>query len=375
MSDSFSGYKRRYIGGATADSVKFLQRFAPSVNQDAATKKYVDDAAAASNPPGGADTNVQYNDNGSFGGDAGFVFDSGTGTATATNIIASGDLDAAAVTASNDLDCVGVSVTSTVSAPTIDVSTLNAGSVSCTNYNSTTITLTGTGSAPAINTSTNTSTANLVVTDSLLVGSGTADASALVTANSTTRGFRFPPVTTAAREAIASPAAGLTVFDTDVDSLMVFNGTNWVFGSRKEPTSAIMATMSTGVGQTGVTAGTVVVFFIQQFAQGSAISYNTTTGVFSLTGGRRYRLAASAQLINASNNAEFAWAISGGAVIGSGQRSYLTPVNLASNVSSGGSEDILYSPVSDTDVVYRCIAASAAVDIRSGSHCIVHEVL
>lgn len=378
MSDSFSGYKRRYIGGATADSVKFLQRFSPSVNEDAATKKYVDDTAAGSGSvPGGADTNVQYNDGGVFGGDSNFTFDSGSETVTATNITASSDLNASVITAMNDINTVGVAATSTVSSPTIDVNTLNTGSVSCTNYNSTTITLTGTATGVDMNTAADSSATNLVVTDSLLVGSGTTDASAIVTANSTTRAPVIPPMTTATREAIAAPAAGLMVYDTDNNALMVFDGTFWVYASRREPTSVVHATMSTSVGQTGVSANTVIVFPIINFSQGSAISYDTGTGVFSLQGGRRYRLTAAMAFNNATVYGEFAWAVNGGAEIGVGQRLFLVNTeNAINNQSSGCAIDLVYAPVSNTDVVMKCvITGGGSVEIRSGSHCVVHEII
>ena len=47
----------------------------PTANQDAATKKYVDDNSAT---PGGADTNVQYNNSGDLGGGAGMTFNKAT---------------------------------------------------------------------------------------------------------------------------------------------------------------------------------------------------------------------------------------------------------------------------------------------------------
>jgi uncharacterized protein (TIGR02145 family) len=44
---------------------------------------------------------------------------------------------------------------------------------------------------------------------------------------STTQGFLFPHMTTAQRDAIASPAAGLTMYNTTVNCLQSWNGTLW----------------------------------------------------------------------------------------------------------------------------------------------------
>ncbi|MES2776950.1 MAG: tail fiber domain-containing protein [Bacteroidota bacterium] len=52
-------------------------------------------------------------------------------------------------------------------------------------------------------------------------------ASALLDVSSTTKGILAPRVTTAQRTAIASPAQGLLVYDTNVNGFMYYNGTSW----------------------------------------------------------------------------------------------------------------------------------------------------
>jgi len=60
------------------------------------------------------------------------------------------------------------------------------------------------------------------------VGIGaTANASAILDAQSTTKGVRMPNMTTTQKNAIASPAAGLIVFDTTLAKLSVYSGTAW----------------------------------------------------------------------------------------------------------------------------------------------------
>ena len=62
------------------------------------------------------------------------------------------------------------------------------------------------------------------------VGIGTsapANASAMLEVMSTTKGVRFPNMTTTQKNAIATPAAGLVVFDTTLSKLCVYSGAAW----------------------------------------------------------------------------------------------------------------------------------------------------
>jgi hypothetical protein len=60
------------------------------------------------------------------------------------------------------------------------------------------------------------------------VGIGaTPNASAILDAQSTTKGVRFPNMTTTQKTAISSPAAGLVVFDTTLAKLCVYSGAAW----------------------------------------------------------------------------------------------------------------------------------------------------
>ena len=55
----------------------------------------------------------------------------------------------------------------------------------------------------------------------------TPDASAILDAQSTTKGVRLPNMTTTQKNAISSPAAGLLVFDTALAKLCVYTGASW----------------------------------------------------------------------------------------------------------------------------------------------------
>jgi hypothetical protein len=69
------------------------------------------------------------------------------------------------------------------------------------------------------------STRNVVVQNG---GTFTDTASAQLSINSTTRGFLPPRMTTTQKNAIASPATGLMVYDTTLNLISVYNGTMWI---------------------------------------------------------------------------------------------------------------------------------------------------
>jgi hypothetical protein len=62
----------------------------------------------------------------------------------------------------------------------------------------------------------------------LIIGGTTNNASAKLQIDSTTQGFLPPRMTTAQKNAIATPAAGLMVYDTDLNQMSYYNGTTWV---------------------------------------------------------------------------------------------------------------------------------------------------
>jgi len=60
-----------------------------------------------------------------------------------------------------------------------------------------------------------------------LIGTSTNVASAIVNVESTTQGFLPPRMTTTQKNAIATPAAGLMVYDTTLNLMALYNGTIW----------------------------------------------------------------------------------------------------------------------------------------------------
>lgn len=61
----------------------------------------------------------------------------------------------------------------------------------------------------------------------LTIGTTTPDAAAKVQINSTTQGFLPPRMTTTQRNAIATPPAGLMIYNTSTNKLNFYNGTAW----------------------------------------------------------------------------------------------------------------------------------------------------
>jgi hypothetical protein len=59
------------------------------------------------------------------------------------------------------------------------------------------------------------------------IGTGTPASCAIVDVTSTTLGFKFPVMTTTQKNAIASPVAGLVVFDSTLAKLCVYSGSAW----------------------------------------------------------------------------------------------------------------------------------------------------
>jgi hypothetical protein len=66
------------------------------------------------------------------------------------------------------------------------------------------------------------------LTGSVLIGTTYSfAASAVLKIDSTTQGFLPPRMTTTQKNAIASPATGLMVYDTTLNLMALYNGTTW----------------------------------------------------------------------------------------------------------------------------------------------------
>jgi hypothetical protein len=68
----------------------------------------------------------------------------------------------------------------------------------------------------------------LAQTENVGIGTTTPDNSALLELFSTSRGFLVPRMTTAQRDAIASPATGLLIYNSDNQRFEYYNGSQWI---------------------------------------------------------------------------------------------------------------------------------------------------
>jgi len=62
---------------------------------------------------------------------------------------------------------------------------------------------------------------------------GTPNANAILDVTSTTRAFMPPRMTTAQKNSVASPTAGMVVYDTDMKGISFYNGTAWTTANNK----------------------------------------------------------------------------------------------------------------------------------------------
>lgn len=63
--------------------------------------------------------------------------------------------------------------------------------------------------------------------DRVGIGNVPNEASAVLSVNSTTKGFAPPRMTTTQRNAISTPGAGLMIYNTSTNKLQVYNGSTW----------------------------------------------------------------------------------------------------------------------------------------------------
>ena len=135
-----------------------------------------------------------------------------------------------------------------------------------------------------------------------------ATASAVLEVTSTTRGFLPPRMTSAQRDAISSPATGLTVYQTTNNYLSLYNGTNWQNILSPNSAGNVLIGTTTDAGYKLDVNGTVrlsTIYFNSVATTGnisatsSSLEFNAPTsfGVFNFNcsgGGRRVSINGTA---------------------------------------------------------------------------------
>ncbi len=123
------------------------------------------------------------------------------------------------------------------------------------------------------------------------VGTNTPNTSAKLEVASTTQGFLPPRMTTVERDAIASPAPGLTIYNTSVNCLQWWNGTIWFDGCGNNSIVGSITALNCGSATNNgtLTSGTAAsgVNSVVPYIGGNGGSHNgqtvTSTGVIGLT--------------------------------------------------------------------------------------------
>ncbi|MBU0765805.1 MAG: H-type lectin domain-containing protein [Bacteroidetes bacterium] len=139
---------------------------------------------------------------------------------------------------------------------------------------------------------------NVAITDD---NSYTAHTSAMLDVKSTTKGFLAPRVTTAQRNAIASPATGLLVFDTSLGRYYYYGGSQWIdlsSGSASGPywsysSPNIYMTTSTNYLGLGTSSPLHKLHLLQNVAttdgtDGNFIDIQNTSGSYGVMSGIRF---------------------------------------------------------------------------------------
>lgn len=175
------------------------------------------------------------------------------------------------------------------------------------------------------------------------VGTATPAASSLLDLTSTTKGFAPPRMTKAQRDAIASPVAGLFVFNTTDATLDYYNGANWL--SLNGSAKYIKLKMS---GYQTVINGSIIAFDAVATSSGMSRSGN---GV-ALKAGVTYRIESSIDITNTTVNNYLGYALNNGTT-NIGAVAYTSAPNGGGAIYYGFKSGILeiYKPAVD-QVVY-----------------------
>lgn len=204
-------------------------------------------------------------------GETVFSADPATGN---TSVLANNDVY---LTAQDDVAATGDNITLTANGVGGDV-TLNAADR---------IVTVSTGNRQEVvggdSTETVTGSKTFTVTGGVGIG-GVPHASALLDLQSTSKGFGVVSMTTAQRNAMSSPRAGLAVYDSTLGQFVYYNGVTWVVGFYLRANNTSGQSIPDAAVATVVTNWTVV--------EDTAAGLNATTGIYTMPAARRVVVAA-----------------------------------------------------------------------------------
>ena len=149
-----------------------------------------------------------------------------TGGTTAVTIDASQNVGIGTSSPAAKLDVIGTQWVRGGTA-TGAIAIINADATSGANGISLSASFVAGGYGPIVFNTSNAEAMRISAAGSVGIGTTAPNASAILDAQSTTKGVRFPNMTTTQKTAISSPAAGLVVFDTTLAKLCVYSGAAW----------------------------------------------------------------------------------------------------------------------------------------------------
>ena len=189
------------------------------------------------------------------------------------------------------------------------------------------------------------------------IGTATPNASAKLDVYATDKGFLPPRVTlTSVTDAVTIPnsAVGLLVYNVGSVGLQAgyyfWNGSNWAtIATASSPNQTVdyVSVSRTVSGQT-VNTGSTILF---NSINGGNIPYNSSTGLFSLTAGKTYRLTGVIAL--SSSNASSAevnvgWRTGTGEIISNRGESLSS--NFTTTAFGSGIADVIFTPTENTTI-------------------------
>lgn len=120
------------------------------------------------------------------------------------------------------------------------------------------------------------------------IGTTTPNSSAALDITSTSKGLLIPRMSSSQRTLIASPAAGLQVYDTDTNGVWLYNGTAWVSSAFSGASNGLTATsgqVSLGGSLTGLTVITGLTATNKLTITGTGVdNFNVDAGTLSIDG-------------------------------------------------------------------------------------------
>ena len=197
------------------------------------------------------------------------------------------------------------------------------------------------------------------------IGTTSPHASAKLEVNATDKGFLPPRVTLTSssdNSTIPNPATGLLVYNTGTNAGLragyyYWNGTDWTTIATPISSETVDYVSVNRTTTQSVNTGDNIIF---NTINSGNIPYNSTTGNFSLTAGKTYRLMGSVSLDgsnSSSSEIDIAWKNAAGDVLGN--RALILSTNYSTAATGNGITDIVYTPTVNTTIALNVVFSTA----------------